>query len=192
MPGWNRWYHCIATTYGNWLPGDPRGFRTRGHREHVEGDYKSPPPEDMYAGRHNVARNRLKRPAVHLNNSARLLVLEEVLKSFEQHGIEGLAVSVSPTHMHLLARFPLKRKQPTLDERELRTSAVDDPVRHFIGQIKQWSSKRLIREGLLDGGAWGRRGKIVPITHREHQVNTYRYIVAHQQMNAAIWTKTAT
>lgn len=30
------WFHCIATTYGAWLYGDSRGFRTRHHREHVE------------------------------------------------------------------------------------------------------------------------------------------------------------
>ncbi len=118
-------------------------------------------------------------------------MLEEVLTSFHQHGIEGLAISISATHMHLLARFPLEQRKPTLDERGLRTSAVDDPVRHFIGQIKQWSSKRLIREGLLEGGAWGRRGKIVPIRDRHHQLNTYRYIIAHRDAHAAVWTATS-
>jgi hypothetical protein len=34
-----RWYHVIISTYGGWLHGDPRGFRTRHHRAHVEGDY---------------------------------------------------------------------------------------------------------------------------------------------------------
>lgn len=43
---WNDWYHIMCHTYGTWLPGDPRGFRTRHHREHVEGDYKSPPHPD--------------------------------------------------------------------------------------------------------------------------------------------------
>lgn len=38
-----RWHHIILTTYGSWLPGDLRGFRTRDHREHVEGDYRPPP-----------------------------------------------------------------------------------------------------------------------------------------------------
>ena len=39
-----RWFHVTAHTYGAWLAGDARGFRTRHHREHVEGDYKHPPP----------------------------------------------------------------------------------------------------------------------------------------------------
>jgi hypothetical protein len=40
------WFHAIITTYGAWLDGDARGFRTRHHREHVEGDYKNPPPKE--------------------------------------------------------------------------------------------------------------------------------------------------
>jgi hypothetical protein len=44
---WNHWYHCMGNTFGTWLPGSPKGFRTRHHREHVEGDYKHPPPKGM-------------------------------------------------------------------------------------------------------------------------------------------------
>lgn len=75
-----------------------------------------------------------------------------------------------------------------LDEYGLRTSSVDDPVRHVVGQLKQWSSKRLIREGLAEAGAWGKRGKIVPINDREHQVNTFIYICKHVDNGACLWT----
>jgi hypothetical protein len=34
------WFHVVLTVYGNWLPGDPRGFRTPKHEEHVEGIIK--------------------------------------------------------------------------------------------------------------------------------------------------------
>ena len=45
MKPWNFWYHVGSNTKGTWLTGDPRGFRSRHHREHVEGDYRrlSPP-----------------------------------------------------------------------------------------------------------------------------------------------------
>ena len=42
MRGWNGWYHCTCNTYGTWLRGDPRGWRTRHDRERVEGDYRHP------------------------------------------------------------------------------------------------------------------------------------------------------
>ena len=57
-------YHLIWGTYGSWLPGDPRGFRTRRHREHVEGDYKHPPPPGLYEGLHAYATDSLKKPPV--------------------------------------------------------------------------------------------------------------------------------
>jgi hypothetical protein len=46
---WNNWYHCMFHTYGAWLPGDHRGFRTRHHKKHIEGDYNHPPEEDFSA-----------------------------------------------------------------------------------------------------------------------------------------------
>lgn len=159
---WNGWYHCMSNTYGTWLPGDPRGFRTRGHREHVEGDYKRPPPAGVYEQRHEAAKGRMKRDAVVLAKESRRVACEEVYDSLVRHGVEVLAVSVSAKHMHVLARFPLEGK-PTFGERGLRgkrTSATDDPVRHTMGLAKQWSAKRLIAKGLAaSGGGLGAEGQ---------------------------------
>jgi hypothetical protein len=51
-----QWFHCTTHTYGAWLHGDERSFRTRHHREHIIGDYKHRPPEGMYAAK--LARSR--------------------------------------------------------------------------------------------------------------------------------------
>ncbi len=61
---WRNWYHCMANTYGTWLPGDPRGWRSRHHREHVVGDYRNP-PKRSYANLHRKARSLMKREQVH-------------------------------------------------------------------------------------------------------------------------------
>ena len=55
----------------------------------------------------------------------------------------------------------MRAQKLTFNERRLRrakqrTSAIDDPVRHFMGIAKQWSSKRLIKEGLATSGIWAR------------------------------------
>jgi len=39
MEPWNHWYHVNGNTYGTWLPGDPRGWRSYKHKRHVEGEY---------------------------------------------------------------------------------------------------------------------------------------------------------
>jgi hypothetical protein len=62
-PAWG-WFHIILTAYGAWLYGDPRGFRTRHHREHVEGDYKNPPPPGLYADREARSRESLRQQPV--------------------------------------------------------------------------------------------------------------------------------
>ena len=106
MSGWNGWYHCMSNTYGTWLPGDPRGFRTRKHREHVEGDYKKPPPELKYDSRHDQAKRSLKRDPVILSPDARRACVDALVHAWvDIHSVEVLAVSVSAMHMHVLARF---------------------------------------------------------------------------------------
>ena len=44
----NGWYHVNGNTYGTWLHGDRRGWRSRHGRDHPVGDYKTPPPAGMY------------------------------------------------------------------------------------------------------------------------------------------------
>jgi len=72
---WNRWFHCIGGTYGSWLPGDPRGFRTRHHREHVEGDYRNPPPAGIYEFRHQGAADSLRFDPVTVRPEDRRIIL---------------------------------------------------------------------------------------------------------------------
>lgn len=184
----NGWCHVMSNTYGTWLPGDPRGFRTRRHREHVEGDYRSPPSAD-YSARHDAAKNSMRRDAVVLSPEVQEVVLEEWVAALRRDEVELLAVSVSATHVHALGRFPQKPRFNEPGLRPAKTSAVDDPVRHLVGKAKQWSAKRLLRDGYFDAGPiWARRGKIVRVHDRAHQLNVYRYILRHRAEGAAVWS----
>jgi hypothetical protein len=122
MGGWNRWYHCKSSTFGTWLPGDERGFRTRKHREHVEGDNRNPPAAGMYAQRNAIVRARLTRPAVVLTAQQRDLTLAEVVDSLRRHDVEIIAMCASATHMHVLGRFLLIGRKTLVNEHGLRTS----------------------------------------------------------------------
>src|SRR5262245_36991735 len=64
MPDNRRWFHVVISTYGSWLQGDPRGFPSRHHREHVEGDYKNPPPPGSFANYRRQNLRSLKQPPV--------------------------------------------------------------------------------------------------------------------------------
>ena len=74
------WFHVTTHTYGAWLYGDPRGFRTRHHREHVEGDYKNPPPPGTYAAKYERSKRLLKQDPVRLTQHQQIAGLRDVLR----------------------------------------------------------------------------------------------------------------
>lgn len=189
MPAFNGWYHCMANTYGTWLPGDPRGFRTRKHREHVEGDYKQPPPKGKHEARHIRAKESMTREPVYLSVPARRACVQALAYAWvDVHEIEVLAIAVGRCHMHVLARF--RRSQdgpkPSLSRGGLREK---DPARYYVGIGKERSAKALASKSLVKpGGVWAKRGKIVPIKDRQHQLHVYSYILDHEKEGAATWS----
>src|ERR1700722_14324129 len=85
---WNSWFHCMSNTYGTWLRGDPRGWRSRNHREHVDGDYRSPPPRGKYKIMHDRSKSLMKRDRVLLNKTTARTALNAVVECLIGDGIE--------------------------------------------------------------------------------------------------------
>jgi hypothetical protein len=166
---WNDWYHCNGNTYGTWLRGDPRGFRERHHRRHVEGDYKNPPAPGTYERVLARSQQLLKRDPVHLDPGQQRAAAEALVTKLVDDGIQVLALTVDDHHFHLLARFP------------------DHKPRHWIGRAKMHAAM-LLRDHGLKGGVWARSFRALPVNDRAHQVNVFRYIVGHRQRSAIVWT----
>ena len=169
MGAWNGWYHVTGSTCGTWLPGDPRGWRTRKHRRHVEGDYKSPPPPGQDAALLHAAQERLTQPPVHLDVDQRRIGGQAAVEKLVHQGIEVLAFSLDAVHLHILGRFQ------------------DDTIRHVVGRAKKHAYHELRRAG-HGGKVWARRCRAEPILDRRHQVNTYRYILGHASKGAWVWS----
>ena len=167
---WMNWYHVMGHTYGTWLPGDPKGFRTRHHREHVEGDYKIPPPAGMYAARHENARRLMKRDPVFLTPRQRERALEELVISLLRNDIPVLAMSVDRIHVHALIRCD------------------DLNPRHWFGIAKKESSHycKQTREAPI-GGLWAVRCKCLPIERGVHLGSASGYILDHAKKGAVTW-----
>jgi len=55
-----KWFHITFSTYGAWLPGDPRGFRAWKHKRHSSGDYTNRPPRGEHAGLHAAAQMAMR------------------------------------------------------------------------------------------------------------------------------------
>jgi hypothetical protein len=169
MP-WNDWYHLMSHTYGTWLPGDPKGFRTRHHREHIEGDYKNPPPAGRDAGRWEQSKKLMKRDPIYLDVAQRQRAVLEFVKSFAKQGIELKAIAIDRIHIHGLTRV------------------VDHNPRHHMGVAKRECSHYMKVAGLAPvRGLWAVRCECVPIEHRQHFENVDNYILDHEEQGAAIW-----
>ena len=183
MLPWNNWFHCMGSTYGTWLRGDPRGWRARHHREHVDGDYKNPPPPGKYDEIFARSRDLMNRDEVLLNRDQRVIACREMGKTFLYHKIELIDLSVGAAHFHLLARFtPLNvdlYKNPGIRIPGLRDitkvnryELLKRIARHYIGVAKKNSSRLLSDASLVvPSGIWAVRGKIKAISDREHQLN---------------------
>ena len=187
MRPWNNWIHCTGSTYGAWLRGDPRGWRARHHREHVEGDYRTPPPERAFEALHEQSGRLMKRAGVTLGWDARVAACRKMVEALRFHEVQVADVCVGARHWHALARFvPLDRESWFIIEREGDT---DRGPRRLMGIAKKESARELGRLGLAaPGGIWARgcgRGYIKDPWHFD---TVLKYIPDHAKQGAAVYS----
>lgn len=169
MGAWKGWYHVNISTYGTWLPGDDRGWRSRQHRIHVEGDYKNRPPEGKYAGLRDRSRELMKGAAVFLKDDERRIAGQALVEMLVDQEVEALVLSVDAVHCHMLSRFGSLA------------------ARTAVGRAKK-HAYHVLREQRRGRRLWAKRGRTLPIRSRSHQVNVYHYILEHAQSGAWVWT----
>ncbi len=160
-----RWFHVILSTYGSWLRGDPRGFRTRDHRQHVDGDYKAPPPVGMYAELERRSRESLKQPPVSFEADLRPVVGAALHERLSGLGAWVLCLAVGGQHAHLLVKLPADRA-------------------HTWSGLAKKHAAFVLRANGRRGKLWAARSLAKPIADRDHQLRTFRYILAHAEQGA--------
>src|SRR3954471_9014019 len=104
MSAWDDWFHCNAHTYGSWLRGDPRGWRARHHREHVNGDYRSPPPPGKHEQLLEQSKRLMKRRRVVLTPAQREAAVWLMAEALDHHRAEVFDICVGAKHFHALLR----------------------------------------------------------------------------------------
>ena len=169
MGAWNNWFHVSGTTYGAWLPGDSRGWRTRKHRVHVEGDYRNPPPAGASEGLFRRSREVMKRPCVRLGPGQRKIAGKAFVEMLVQQDVELIVLAMEATHYHLLGRFPPSQ------------------VRQLVGRAKKHAYHTL-RDTGHRGKLWAVRCHVLPIADRSHQLTAFEYIRNHGRKGAWVWT----
>ncbi|MCX5661933.1 MAG: hypothetical protein NTW19_19820 [Planctomycetota bacterium] len=164
-----RWYHVTFSTYGSWLPGDPRGFRDKGHRIHSSGDHLHPPPAGEHAELWRRAKKKTREP-VELPVSARKTVGEGILNHLDKVGIRILVLAVGNWHVHAQAELSVDKDEAWVP----------------IAGAKRRTA--LIHRKVFPGGIWGRNGGLKPIRNQKHQAATFDYIARHADEGAWVWT----
>ena len=167
---WQRWFHCTGSTYGTWLPGDPRGWRSVHHKVHVEGDYRSPPPQGAHRAIHLRSQSLRKHPALVLAPQYRQVACDAWAQALSHHQVAVAAIAVGGMHWHLLGQF------------------LDCEPRQIVGRAKTWSQRQLINAGLKrEGPVWAKKCQYLPISDERHFENAAAYISNHVKDGAAVW-----
>lgn len=177
---WNFWYHVTSNSKSTWLRGDPRGWRSIRQEQHVEGDYKNPPPAGEYDELHARSRALLKSPPMILNWEQRVIVCQTMADALEFHKIWFEELAVGPKHFHLLAQFPPDRTMSN-------GRPILDPARHFTGIAKKESARRLSALGLKpQDPTWAEKSHPLPIADEDHWRNVKHYIREHVHQGGAL------
>jgi len=169
LPGpfhWTDWVHVIVSTYGSWLPGDPRGFRDHDHRIHSSGDYKSPILVGEHAGLLRSAQSRVGEPVV-IAEDLRPVIAELLVMKLEREEVSVRVLALSRMHGHVLCRVGGRDAKP------------------IIGRAKQFASHRV--RSRLPGRIWSQGCHAVRVRGEEHYAQVVRYIHEHEAEGAAVW-----
>src|SRR5258707_2097079 len=114
------WWLVTWSTYGSWLPGDPRGFQIWRGQEYVPPPKRyAKPGEDTYdrskyVQRHQEAKSMLTSEVVHLSITQRKCVLNAVVDQIARIALIPAALSVSGEHCHLLSKFGALKIRTTI------------------------------------------------------------------------------
>lgn len=163
-----KWFHVTFSTYGTWLPGDPRGFRTKGHKRHSSGDYRNRPPKGEHAGLQTLARRTMRGDPVTLAPGERETCAHAIIEKLIEKDCEVIAIAVAGQHVHIQLRIE------------------DRGVKRIIGLAKQDASHKLRDE--RPGSIWAAGCRTDPVRSREHQERLFRYIERHRNEGAFVWT----
>jgi REP element-mobilizing transposase RayT len=186
---WENWYHAVGSTYGTWIRGDQLGFRTYRHKQHVQGDYRHPPPPGVYAPLFEYCRGKLKHPPVKLSVVQRQIICRAMIERLEREGVEVIALAVCENHFHLLARFPtLSAAEQRRLSKVLLQDGRDPSPRYFLSRARREATYALKdHRQKPESRVWADRPKFDPIRDRRHKANATAYIVDHISQGAAVY-----
>ena len=177
MQPWRNWFHVTGSMYGQWLPGDDRGWRERNHRKHIDADYKHPFPKGEHEGLHEYSKDQMHSDPVELTMEQRIAVCKAFYGALKGRNVEVVEISIGERHWHALNRFIGPDQVPTHDrDPKLVTGAAKGKCAFVLSK----------QEVLKPGGIWAQGCRTLPINDQEHFWNAKGYIHDHILQGAAV------
>ena len=137
----DRYWLLTSTTYGNWLPGDPRGFVSAVHDDHGTKAIHNQPMTDYdrdIPGMHEFALGQLEGPAISLNRPQAEAMFQQFHQTATHRTWELRAVGIMPKHAHLV----------------VGVFGDPDPGK-VLGDFKSYASRALNKKwGKPESGTW--------------------------------------
>jgi len=169
-----------TTTYGTWLPGDPRGSVTsvRDYRasdaptgRRIEHDRYGEAWETALPALHRSASQTLRAPIVRLSHEAARVVCDQLVETASYRGWDLRCVAVMANHFHLVACGDV-------DGMRLQ--------RDFKAYASRALSQRL---GTREWGTWFTTGGSRRLLPDERAVAAaVNYVLKHQHAPLALWS----
>lgn len=170
-----KWWLVTWSTYGTWLPGDPRGFQTWRGMENVPPPIRyAKPGEKIYAAseyedRYRTARVSMKGQPITLNPSNRRIALNALVEKIDELLDCPSIIAVAGEHCHLLAKFGALEIRPT------------------IGFVKAAATRKLHERGFEQDDPWAKECHIKSKREgREFQV-AFEYVHRHIDQGAEVY-----
>jgi hypothetical protein len=172
---YERWWLVTWTTYGTWLPGDPRGFQTWRGREQVP-----PPPRYaktgepvydplQYRGHYETASAAMVEEPVHLNVKEQRTAVQAIVAECEVIPFTPSILAVANAHVHLLVRIG------------------SYSLRIATGRLKAAATRRLHEDGFPQQKVWCQgchpKSKDTPAEIR----SAFEYVRRHETEGAIVY-----
>lgn len=171
-----KWWLVTFSTYGSWLPGDPRGFKTWRKRKYApppdgQSHFGEPTynPED-YTEEHERTQ-RVTKEAVTFSENARRHVLEAIVEDVESLAISPAILAVAGRHVHMIAKFGGFKIRPT------------------VGRFRFAATKRLTEHELHDGEnrLWAKGCHMQSLPNKEAFLQALEYVRHHVDEGAEVY-----
>ncbi len=168
------WWLVTWGTYGNWLPGDPRGFRTWRRKEYVPPPIGYHEPDEptydpaKYRSRYASAQRRMTAPHVALRRSQRTEICNEIVREISAIRAVPAILGVAHCHVHLVARFG------------------ETKIRPSVGRLKAAASRQLHSGDQDQSPIWAKGCGMESLESEDDFMRAFNYVKRHREEGAAV------